>query len=135
MLAGETKIRIRYSETDQMGYVYHGNYAQFYEIGRTELIRSIGFPYGELENDGIFMPVLELNSKFIKAALYDEEITIKTTVRELPTVRMTFYYSLFNAKGELLNQGHATLIFVDAITRRPCRPPMHLMEAIQPYFS
>ncbi|MCK5536462.1 MAG: acyl-CoA thioesterase [Bacteroidales bacterium] len=135
MISGEIKTRIRYSETDQMGYVYHGNYAQFYEIARTELIRRLGFPYKVMEKQGFFMPVLELHSRFIKPAHYDELITIKTTVREMPTVRMTFNYNLFNETGELINQGHATLVFLDGKTNRPCRPPAALVEAMKPYFS
>jgi len=112
-----------------------GKYADFYEIGRTELIRRLGLPYGELEKNGIFMPVLEIHSRYIKPAYYDDEITIKTTVRELPGVRMMFHYNLFNQHGELINQGHATLIFIDGKSRRPIRPPHELIDALQPYFT
>ncbi len=135
MLSGETKLRVRYSETDQMGYVYHGNYAQYYEIGRTELLRRLGLSYKELEEQGILMPVLEMSTRFLKAATYDEEITIKTTLREMPTVRIKFNYSLFDAKGELINQADVTLIFVDAKNRRPCRPPAKMLEVLKPYFE
>ncbi len=135
MLSGEKKLRIRYGETDQMGYVYHGNYAQFYEIGRTELLRKLGLSYKKLEQQGILMPVLKMNTRFIKAVGYDDEIVIKTTLREMPTVRIKFYYSVFNTQGELVNQADVTLIFVDTKTRRPCRPPAKMLEVLKPYFE
>lgn len=88
MYTHSTKIRVRYSETDQMGYVYNGNYAQYYEVGRVEMLRSLGMTYGSMESSGVMMPLLELKCKFIRPAFYDQELTIKTTVKELPGVRI-----------------------------------------------
>jgi len=135
MLSGETKLRVRYHETDQMGYVHHGNYSHYYELARTELFKRLGLSYKELEEKGIMMPVLEMSIRYIKAVTYDEEITVKTTLRELPTVRIKFNFSLFNAQGELVNQADVTLIFIDAKTRRPCRPPAEMLEVLKPYFE
>jgi acyl-CoA thioester hydrolase len=92
MYSHSTTIRVRYSETDQMAYVYYGNYAQYYEVGRVEMLRSLGMSYSSMEKSGVMLPVLELTSKFIKPALYDQEITIKTTVEELPGTRIHFSY-------------------------------------------
>ena len=102
MYTHSTKIRVRYSETDQMGYVYNGNYAQYYEVGRVEMLRSLGMTYGKMEEMGVMLPLLELKCKFIKPAFYDQEITIKTSIKELPGVRMSFDYELFNEREELI---------------------------------
>lgn len=134
MYSHSTKIRVRYSETDQMGYVYNGNYAQYYEVGRVEMLRSIGMTYGSMEESGVMMPLLELNSKFIKPAFYDQEITIKTTVKERPGVRIYFSYELFNEAGELINLGETTLVFFDMVKKRPCAPPKNFMDRMLEYF-
>lgn len=135
MYIHESKIRVRYSETDQMGYVYNGNYAQYYEIGRTEMLRSLGLTYKYMEASGVMLPLLELKSKFIKPALYDQEITIKTMVREMPWVRMIFDYELFNEEAELINIGATTLVFFDKIKKRPCPPPAYFLEKIKDYYK
>jgi acyl-CoA thioester hydrolase len=129
-----TKIRVRYSETDQMAYVYYGNYAQYYEVGRVEMLRSLGMTYDSMEKSGVMLPVLELSSKFIKPALYDQEITIVTTVNEIPSMRIHFKYELFNEDGELINVGRTTLVFYDMVRKRPCQPPQDFMERLVPYF-
>jgi len=135
MYTHSTTIRVRYSETDQMGYVYNGNYAQYYEVGRVEMLRSLGMSYGDMEGTGVMMPLLELNSKFIKPAYYDQEITIKTTVKELPGVRIYFTYELFNEAGDLINLGATTLVFFDMAKKRPCHPPQNFMARIGQYFE
>lgn len=135
MYTHSTTIRVRYSETDQMGYVYNGNYAQYYEIGRTEMLRSLGMTYVEMEEYGVMLPILELKSKFIKPALYDQEITINTMVKTLPGVRMTFDYELFNAEGELINIGSTTLVFFDMVKKKPCHPPQYFMERITQFYQ
>ncbi|WP_367867117.1 acyl-CoA thioesterase [Pedobacter sp. WC2423] len=135
MYTHSTKIRVRYSETDQMGYVYNGNYAQYYEVGRVEMLRSLGMTYGKMEETGIMLPLLELKSKFIKPALYDQEITIKTYVKELPGIRMLFDYELFNEKEELINIGATTLVFFDMVKKKPCPPPDYFLERIAPYYE
>ena len=100
-----TKIRIRYGETDQMGFVYHGNYAQFFEIGRLDWITQIGVSYKEMESQGILLPVIYLETSFLKSAYYDDELTIETFLLETPTVRIKFGYNIFNNKNELLTKG------------------------------
>jgi len=134
MYTHSTKIRVRYSETDQMSYVYYGNYAQYYEVGRVEMLRSLGMTYSSMEQSGVMLPVLELQSKFIKPALYDQEITIKTTVKELPGVRIHFNYELFNEDNELINHGKTTLVFFDMVKQRPCNPPQDFMDRLKAYF-
>lgn len=129
-----TKIRVRYSETDQMGYVYNGNYAQYYEVGRVEMLRSLGMTYGGMEAYGVMMPLLELKCKFIKPALYDQELTIKTTVKDLPGVRIIFDYEIFNEAEELINIGSTTLVFFDMEKKRPCQPPAYFMDRILQYY-
>ncbi|RZL05723.1 MAG: acyl-CoA thioesterase [Pedobacter sp.] len=135
MYTHTTKIRVRYGETDQMGYAYYGNYAQYYEVGRVEMLRSLGMDYAGMERDGVMLPVLELNCKFIKPALYDQEITIKTTVNELPGIRIHFKYELYNADEELINIGSTTLVFVDMEKNKPCKAPEAFMERLKVWFK
>ncbi|SEK93763.1 acyl-CoA thioesterase [Parapedobacter koreensis] len=135
MYTSETKLRVRYAETDQMGYVYYGNYAAFYEVGRVELFRSLGFSYKALEDSGIMLPVLELYSRFFKPARYDEEITVKAYLNEKPAVKIRFDYELFNEGSELLNTGHTTLVFVDMARNKPCMAPPDFLSRLQPYFD
>lgn len=134
MYTHETKIRTRYGETDQMGYIYYGNYAEYFEVARVEMLRSLGMDYSSLEAQGIMMPVLELNCKYIKPVYYDELITIKTIVKVLPAARIFFEYEIFNQKDELASLGKTTLVFVDMITKRPTHPPEEFMEKIAIYF-
>ncbi|MFB2117570.1 acyl-CoA thioesterase [Parapedobacter sp. 2B3] len=134
MYTFETTVRIRYAETDQMGYVYYGNYATFYEVGRVELFRSLGFSYKALEDSGVMMPVLELHSRFLKPSRYDEEITVRTHLKEKPGVKIRFDYELFNQHGELLNTGSTTLVFVDMKRNKPCMAPADFMAHLAAYF-
>ena len=134
MFTFETKLRVRYGETDQMGYVYYGNYPLYYEVGRTELMRQFGFPYKKIEELGIMLPVKSLDVKYFKPAVYDDLLTIKTIIQEIPKARITFYYEIFNENNDLLNQGTTTLVFVDEKTRKPRRAPEKLTEQLKPYF-
>lgn len=134
MVKKETTIRVRYAETDQMGYVYYGNYAQYYEVGRVEALRELGFSYRDMEEKGIMLPVLELNINYKKPAFYDDEITIVTTIKEIPSVRITFDYECYNSAKELLNTGKVTLVFIDKKTNKPCQPPKWFSEAIAKFF-
>ena len=134
MFTTETRIRVRYGETDQMGYVYYGRYAEYYEVGRTEMIRQLGMTYRYMEEKGVLLPVVNLTINYKRPARYDDLITIKTTLREMPTARITFHYEIFNEAGDLLNHGHAVLVFTDPHSRRPTRPPEELMLALQPFF-
>ena len=134
MLISETKIRVRYGETDQMGYVYYGNYAQYYEVARVDALRKIGFRYKEIEEKGILLPVLDYSIHYNKPAFYDDELTIVTTIKELPSVRITFHYECFNEKKELLNTGVVTLVFIDKERNKPCIPPDWFMDEVEKYF-
>ncbi|TDQ12150.1 acyl-CoA thioesterase [Pedobacter metabolipauper] len=135
MYTHTTKVRVRYGETDQMGYVYYGNYAEYYEVGRVEMLRSLGMDYAAMEKDGVMLPVLELHCKFIKPAFYDQEITIKTTVAELPGIRIHFKYELFNQAEELINIGSTTLVFIDMVKNKLCSPPAEFMKRLEQYFQ
>ena len=135
MFEHSTKIRVRYGETDQMGYMYYGNYAEFYEVGRVEMLRSLGLTYKGMEDSGIMMPVLELNCKYLKPALYDEEISIKVIMDKLPGIRIHFRYELSNPKGELINIGETLLVFINMKTNRPCLAPQDFMDKLKPFFE
>lgn len=135
MYIAETRIRVRYGETDQMGVVYHGNYALYYEIGRTEALREIGITYLELEQSGIMMPVISLKSEFKKPAKYDDELTVRSIFKEMPTVRATITYEILNGKQELVSLGETVLVFVDMKTNRPTRCPQLLADKFKPFFS
>ncbi|MEO5911835.1 MAG: thioesterase family protein [Pelobium sp.] len=135
MFVFETRIRVRYADTDQMGYMYYGNYAAFYEVARTEMLRSVGMTYKSMEQDGIMMPVLEMKSKYIKPALYDEEIKIKVIIDQKPGVRILFKYELYNQLDELINLAETTLVFFDMQKNKPCLPPKNFSDKIETYFS
>lgn len=130
-----TKIRVRYGETDQMGYVYYGNYAEFYEVARVEMMRSLGMTYKSMEDQGVMMPVVELNCKYLKPALYDQEISIRVYITEMPRARMHFKYELTNENGELINTGETLLVFVNMKTNRICFVPDELANRLKPYFE
>lgn len=135
MYVAETQVRVRYAETDQMGYAYYGNYATYYEVGRVEALRQLGFQYKEMEENGIMMPVTDLKCKFLKPARYDELITIRVIIKALPSVRMYFYYEVLDADGNKLNEGETTLVFINMSTNRPCKAPVYLLEKLSPYFE
>ena len=116
-------LRTRYAETDQMGVVYYGNYPQYLELGRVEWLRSIGFTYKAMEEEGVMMPVVSLQIQYKKPALYDELITIRTKLKELPSTKIEFDYEILNERGELLSTANTILVFVDAKTFRPVRCP------------
>ena len=134
MYKAETQIRVRYSETDQMQYVYYGNYAMYYEVGRVESLRQLGLTYKALEAMGIIMPVLENHSEFLSPALYDELLRIVVTIQEKPSVRIRFHYEIFNEQDKLINRGQTLLAFVNQRTGRPCRPPEAFQKVLEQYF-
>ena len=135
MFTHQTKVRVRYGETDQMGYLYYGNYAQYYEVGRAEMIRSIGLTYRDLEVvHGVLMPVMSLNMRFVRPALYDELMIITTTLRKLPEKTITFHHEIFNEKNKLVNGGSVKLTFVDAETKKSIIAPDILLEKLNQYF-
>jgi acyl-CoA thioester hydrolase len=135
MFEHTTKVRVRYGETDQMGYMYYGNYAEFYEVGRVEMLRSLGMTYSGMEASGIMMPVLEMKCKYIRPALYDEEISVKVIMDKMPGIRIHFKYELYNPGGELINIGETLLVFVNMETNRPCMPPQEFLDKLMPFFQ
>ncbi|MDR2037951.1 MAG: acyl-CoA thioesterase [Bacteroidales bacterium] len=135
MYTFETQIRVRYGETDQMGYVYYGNYPLYYEVARTEMLRSLGLSYREMEQEGIILPVRSLNVRYIEPAHYDDLLTLKVILKEVPTVRIHFFYELYNEQQVLLNTGETVLVFVDAQTRKPRKAPDSLLAELEKYFE
>lgn len=131
MFVSETRLRVRYSETDQMGVVYYGNYAQYYEVGRVEAMRELGTSYSEMEKNGIAMPILSMKCKYIRPAQYDDLLIIRTTIAEMPSTRIMFDYEIFDEKGNLLNIGETTLVFVNKRTFKPCRSPKWFTELLK----
>ena len=134
MYTSETYLRVRYGETDQMGYVYYGVYAMYYEVARVESLRQLGLTYRELEAMGVIMPVLENKSRYHAPALYDQELKIITTIHERPTVRIKFNYQLFNEHRALIHEGETLLVFADKRTGKPCRPPEVFQKLLAPFF-
>ncbi len=136
MYLHENQVRVRYGETDQMNYLYYGNYALYYEVGRTESLRSLGFTYKSLEESGIMLPVVKLESEYFRPAFYDDLITIKTRLETLTdTPEITFISELFNERGKLLNRGKVTLVFYDNVAKKKTQMPQPLKEALKPYFE
>ena len=135
MFITETQIRIHYALTDQMGMVYHGHFAQFYEIGRAEAIRQVGYTYRDIEAMGIIMPVVDIHSRFLRPAKYDDLITVKTLLKELPLHhKIIFHHEIYNEQDELLNTGEITLYFIDAKTMKRCEMPEELKLKLEGYF-
>jgi acyl-CoA thioester hydrolase len=134
MYQSETQVRVRYGETDQMGYVYYGYYLMYYEVARVEALRQLGITYRELEEGGVMLPVLENHTKYLAPAYYDDLLKISTTISEKPGVRIKFGYEIFNPEGKLINQGETLLVFVSKLTGKPCRPPQHFEEVMSPFF-
>lgn len=135
MIKNQTKLRVRYAETDQMGYVYYGNYATFCEVGRVELMRQLGTSYRQIEESGLMLPVRDYSTRYFKPAFYDDLLTIETRIEEIPTARIHFLYDIFNESGELLNNAETTLVFVSKETNRPVSAPTSLIDAISAYFE
>jgi len=124
-------LRVRYGETDAMRYVYYGNYAEYLEVARVELFRSLGIPYDEIENQGIWLPVSEYNIKYLKPALYDEILEIHTFIKKIPGVRIEFEYEIYNPSKQKISTAKTTLFFLDSKTNKVVKCPEYLMEIIQ----
>lgn len=135
MLTHTIQIRVRYGETDQMGYVYYGNYAQYFEIGRVEWLRNLGISYKRMEDSGIMLPALNLNINYLKPAKYDDLLTLKTTLSKKPSVRIKFDFQIFNEEKELLTEGETSLVFIDMKKNRPTKAPEYFMKKIAPFFE
>jgi acyl-CoA thioester hydrolase len=135
MFVYESKVRVRYIETDQMGIVHHANYAQYYELARTECFEACsGMSYATMEAEGVMLPILELQARYLKPAYYNQVLTIKSIVKTLPSVRLNVDYEIYNEASELINTGKTTLVFVNKETRRPCQPPESFMKNVRQYF-
>jgi len=128
------EIRVRYGETDQMGYVYYGNYAQYFEMGRVEWLRNLGLTYKRMEELGIMLPVLKLNTDYLKPAKYDDLLTLKTTLINRPSVRIEFNFELFNQQKELLTQAYCSLVFIDMKKNKPTKAPDYILNKVNEFF-
>jgi acyl-CoA thioester hydrolase len=126
----EFNVRVRYSETDQMGVVYHGNYAQYFEMGRVEWLRNMGVSYKWMEENGVMLPVVSLTMNYKKPARYDDLITIRTIFKSQTSVKIEFDYEIYNENQELLTIAHSVLVFVDMKTGRPTAPPSYVLDKI-----
>ncbi|HOY18978.1 MAG TPA: thioesterase family protein [Haliscomenobacter sp.] len=136
MYTHDFQKRVRYGETDQMGYLYYGNYAQYYEIGRVEMLRSLGLTYKAMEEEwGTMMPVLSLQMRYVRPAYYDELLTIRTTLRRLPDQFITFHVEIFNEKNKLVNGGNVRLCFIDIKSKQAVPTPDYLIEKLRPFFE
>jgi acyl-CoA thioester hydrolase len=133
MYSHDVTIRVRYGETDQMGYLYYGNYAEYFEVGRVELIRSLGLSYKELEEvHGIWLPVVSLEMRFVRPAYYDDLLTVRSTLKEMPDEHITFHVEILNEKRKLVNSGRVRLCFFDAKSKKVVMAPDFLLERLRP---
>ncbi len=130
IITRDIPIRVRYNETDQMGIVHHSNYIFYYEVARTELMRSLGTSYREMEERGALLVVRDVRSRFIAPAYYDEILTVRVSIREMPTVKVTFDFEIFNTRGESIHKGEVVLACVDKATRRPKRAPEWFVDLL-----
>jgi len=136
VISTETKIRVRYADTDQMKMVYHAKYLEYFEQGRSDLLRETGLPYPEIEKLGYYLPVVEAHAKFLKAGRYDDLLTVRTMLTELPQVRVTIEYAIINEETkELLVAGYTVHGFVEAKSGKPTRPPKKFVEILNKVFS
>lgn len=124
-------VKVRYAETDQMGVVHHGNYAQYFEIARLDWLSALGISYKSMEENGVMLPVYELNTKFLKPAVFDDELKIEVRLKELPSVKITFEYLVFNQCGDLITKAYTTLVFMDSKTKKPIRCPEYIFDKLK----
>lgn len=135
MYSFDYNYRVRYADIDQMGYMYYGNYAKLYEIGRVEALRSLGLRYRDLEETGIIMPVYENKSRFISPAKYDDLVTIRVMIKEMPKVRIIFHYEIYDEQQTLLHTGETTLVFVRTSNNRIATCPKEITDRLLPFFQ
>jgi len=133
MISNTIQFRVRYAETDQMSFVYHGNYAQYLEMGRIEWLRELGISYKKMEETGIMLPVISLNINYHKSAKYDDLLTLKTTLLNTPLVKIKFGFEIRNENNELLSTATVTLAFINSITKKPTRAPEYLLKKFQEF--
>ena len=127
----DCSVRVWYKHTDQMGICHHSNYICYYEAARSEWMRALGLPFSEVERRGIMMPILEVQSKYLRPARYDELLTVRIMLKEPPAARITCHYEIYNEQGQLLNTGMTQLGFIHSDTRRPCRCPEWFLELLE----
>lgn len=135
MYKAQIKLRVRYAETDQMGFVYYGQYASYFEVARVESLRTLGISYREMEERGILLPVYEYGVKFLKPAGYDQELTVTSRILELPAVRLVMDYETRDESGVLLNTAKTTLVFLDKARQKPTKAPEDLLKVLKPHFT
>lgn len=136
MYESTTQMRVRYAETDQMNVVYYGNYAQYFEVGRVESIRQLGYTYKDMEHSGVIMPVVEMHVRYLRPATYDDLLTVKTTLREMPVDhRIEFFQEVFNEAGKLLCAGTVKLYFLKGADRSKTNIPLGMKEKLEPFFQ
>jgi acyl-CoA thioester hydrolase len=135
LISNQIKIRVRYGETDQMGYVYYGNYAQYFEVGRVEWLRALGTSYKSLEESGIMLPVTQLTVNYLKPAKYDDLLTVNTILTKKPLVKIEFDFEILNEKKELLTTGYTKLVFMDMVKNKPVKAPQYLIDEIYSKFN
>ena len=129
----QTTVRVRYGETDQMGYCYYGNYALYLEVGRVEAMRQVGMSYRDLEEQGVMLPVANLEIRYLKPALYDDLLTVITRITEVSGAKLYFEYEIHKEGVGLLIEAKTLLIFVDKETMRPTKPPVEFLEILKPF--
>jgi len=135
MYAFEINYRVCYGDTDQMGVVYYGNYPRLYELGRTEMLRKLGLSYKEIEAMGITLPVSSMNVQYHRPAYYDDLLTIRTVIKEVPRSRIQFFYEIINEQGQVINTGETVLAFINNSSNRPTRAPKEVLQVLAPHFS
>jgi acyl-CoA thioester hydrolase len=136
MLKHYTKVRVRYADTDQMNFAYNGKYFEYFEVGRTEMMREVGLPYQVIEKSGFFMPVIETKIHFFSPAFYDEVLVIETRVEKLPSVKVHIDHIVKAKERDLIVcEGYVELAFLDAITKRPTRAPRLFLDAVKKYYE
>ncbi|MDR2125544.1 MAG: acyl-CoA thioesterase [Prevotellaceae bacterium] len=131
MYSFNSKLRVRYYETDKMGIVHHSNYVRYYEYARMEMMMNLGLSYGTMEKEGVMMPVISVSSRYIKPAYYEDELVVRVILNDLPTAKICFCYEIFNQHGDLINKGETVLSFTNIATGRPCRPPQRLTDILK----
>jgi len=135
MFVTTTQIRARYGETDQMGFVYYGNYPLYFEVGRTEAMRHLGMTYKQMEEMGVYMPISKMEIKYFRPGRYDDLLTVKTIVSQMPSSRIVFDYEIYNEQGTLLCKGYTELAFISSQTNRPVRAPEWFLKKIEEWMN
>lgn len=130
MKTHNSSVKVRYGETDQMGVVYHGNYAQYLEVARIDWLSDLGVSYKKMEENGVMLPVYDMRYSFLKPAFFDDLLTVKTTLRKIPRASIVFDYEIYNQNQELLTRAETTLVFVDMKTNRPTRCPQYILDLL-----